>query len=119
MTPEILKRVADHIEHEHLSATLSSTDRYALTLLNHINTISACVPGSQSAKIFTRNEIRSYFGEFGLPHLFFTFNPSATHSPIFQVMVGDNAVDLTSQFPFIVPSKDRALRLAQDPGCRR
>ena len=41
--------------------------------------------------------------------------PSATHSPIFQVMVGDSAVDLTSQFPFVVPSKDRALRLTQDP----
>ena len=115
LTPEILKHVADHIEHEHSSATLSLTDRDMLTLLNHINTISARVPGSQSAKIFTRNEICSYFGEFGLPHLFFTFNPSATHSPIFQVMVGDNAVDLTSQFPFVVSSKDRALRLAQDP----
>ena len=55
LTPEILKRVADHIEHEHSSATLSSTDRDALTLLNHVNTISACVPGSQSAKIFTGN----------------------------------------------------------------
>ena len=87
LTPEILKHVANHIEHEHSSATLSSTDRDTLTVLNHVNTISARVPGSQSAKIFTRNEIHSYFGEFGLPHLFFTFNPSATHSPIFQVMI--------------------------------
>jgi hypothetical protein len=30
-------------------------------------------------------------------------------------MVGDKTVDLTSQFPFVVPSKERALRLAQDP----
>ena len=30
-------------------------------------------------------------------------------------MVGEEAIDLSSQFPFVVPSKDRALRLAQDP----
>jgi hypothetical protein len=86
-----------------------------MSLLNHVNTISARIPGSQSAKIYTRNEIRSYFSEFGLPHLYFTFNPSVTHSPIFQVMVGNRAVDLTHQFPFVVPSTERALRLVEDP----
>lgn len=30
-------------------------------------------------------------------------------------MVGDELVDLRKQFPFIVPSKERALRLAQGP----
>ena len=30
-------------------------------------------------------------------------------------MVGDELVDLRKQFPFVVPSKERALRLAQDP----
>ena len=94
LSPDILKRVANHIERENTLDTFSSTDRDAMMLLNHVNTISARIPGSQSAKIFTRNEIRSYFGEFGLPHLFFTFNPSATHSPIFQVMVGEEAIDL-------------------------
>ena len=86
-----------------------------MSLLNHVNTISACIPRSQSAKIYTQNEIRSYFGEFGLPQLYFTFNPSATHSPNFQAIVGDRNIDLTKQFPFVVPSKERALWLAQDP----
>ena len=70
LSPDILKRVANHIERENTLDTLSSTDRDAMMLLNHVNTISARIPGSQSAKIFTRNEIRSYFGEFNLPHLF-------------------------------------------------
>jgi hypothetical protein len=30
-------------------------------------------------------------------------------------MVGDQSIDLTTRFPFLVPSKDRALCLAQDP----
>ena len=86
-----------------------------MNLLKHVNTISARIPGSQSSKIFIRNEIRSYFSKFGLPHIYFTLNPSVTHNPIFQVMVGDTSVDLTSQFPFLVPSTENALRIAQDP----
>ena len=115
LSPDVLKHVATHLEQEHSLDTLSSTDRDVMSLLNHVNTISARLPGSQSAKIFTQNEIRSYFSEFSLPHLFFTFNPSATHSPIFQVMVGEEVIDLTSQFPYVIPTKERALRLAQDP----
>ena len=30
-------------------------------------------------------------------------------------MFGDHSVDLTSRFPFLVPSTERALRLAKDP----
>ena len=115
LSSDVLCRLASHLESEGSSHVLTAVEQDALGLLRHVNTISARIPGSQSAKIFTRNEIRSYFGEFGLPQLYFTFNPSVTHNPIFQVMVGDQSVDLTSQFPFVVPSKDRALRLAQDP----
>src|SRR6202042_2302034 len=86
-----------------------------MDLLKQLNMVSAQIPGSQASKIFVRNEIRSYFSEFGLPHIYFTFNPSVTHSPIFQVMFGDQSIDLTSRFPFLVPSNERALRLAKDP----
>jgi Helitron helicase-like domain at N-terminus len=41
--------------------------------------------------------------------------PSVTHSPIFQVMVGDHSVNLSNRFPFLVPSSKRARRLAKDP----
>ena len=115
LSSDVLCRLADHLENEGSSHVLMPIEKDALSLLRHVNTISARIPGSQAAKIFTRNEIRSYFGEFGLPQLYFTCNPSVTHSPIFQVMVGDDMVDLSSQFPFIVPSKERALRLAEDP----
>src|SRR6202167_3704692 len=86
-----------------------------MDLLKQVNTVSAQIPGSQASKIFVRNEIRSYFSEFGLPHIYFTFNPSATHSPIFQVMFGDQSIDLTSRLPFLVPSNERAQHLAKDP----
>ncbi|KAH0826494.1 hypothetical protein J3R83DRAFT_5498 [Lanmaoa asiatica] len=71
--------------------------------------------GSEASKIYIRNEIHSYFTYFGLPHLFFTFNPSVAHSPIFQVMYGDVSVNLSERFPCMVSARDRAIRLAQDP----
>jgi hypothetical protein len=96
VSPDVLCSLADHLEHEGKLSSLTSEEKNAMDLLNQVNTISARIPCSQASKIFTRNEIRSYFNEFGLPHIYFTFNPSVTHSPIFQVMVGDHSVDLTS-----------------------
>ena len=113
--PDVLQSLADHLQQEKKLGTLTSAERHAMDLLKQVNTISARIPGSQASKIFTRNEIRSYFSEFGLPHIYFTMNPSVTHNPIFQVMVGDQTVDLSNRFPFLVPSHERALRLALDP----
>ena len=49
------------LEREGFVQHLSPVEQDALTLLNHVNTISARIPSSQASKIFTRNEIRSYF----------------------------------------------------------
>jgi len=50
-----------------------------------------------------------------MPQLYFTANPSARHSPIFQIMYGDTNVDLTKRFPQLVPSREWAVRLANNP----
>ena len=113
--PEILNQVAFHLEQEHKLSEMSHEEKNALSLLQHVNTISARIPGSEASKIYIRNEIRSYYGYFSLPHLFFTFNPSVAHSPIFQVMFGDHTVDLSERFPRLVSARERAIRLAQDP----
>ena len=112
---DVLRSVADHLEHEGKYENLSSEQKSALDLLKHVNTIAARIPGSQAAKIFMRNEIRSYCGFFGLPHIYITLNPNAAHSPIFQVMFGDETVDLTKRFPILVSARERAIRLAKDP----
>ncbi|THU90071.1 hypothetical protein K435DRAFT_821225 [Dendrothele bispora CBS 962.96] len=86
-----LKNLASRIDKEKFISSPSDDERKAFHLLKEVNTVAARVPGSQSTKVHIRNEIRSYFGYFGLPHLFFTFNPCAVHSPIFQVIYGDNS----------------------------
>ncbi|KIM39065.1 hypothetical protein M413DRAFT_39441, partial [Hebeloma cylindrosporum] len=115
ISPDTLLNLAKHLETEKSFSDLTAEEKYALELLQKVNTISARIPGSQASKIFIRNEIRNYFSFFGLPQIFFTFNPSAAHSPIFQVMFGDKTIDLSSRFPKTVSGRERALRLAKDP----
>ena len=110
-----LRSVADHLENEGKYNNLTAEQKNAMDLLKHVNTIAARIPGSQAAKIFMRNEIRSYCGFFGLPHIYITLNPSAAHSPIFQLIFGDEMVDLSKRFPILVSARERALRLAKDP----
>ena len=112
---DVIRSVADHLEHEGKYNDLTHEQKAALDLLKHVNTIAARIPGSQAVKIFMRNEIRSYCGFFGLPHLYITLNPNAAHSPIFQLMFGDKTVDLSKRFPVLVSARERALRLAKDP----
>ena len=113
--PTVLHNLANRLEKEHTLSNLSAEEKNAMSLLKYVNTIAARIPGSHASKILVRNEICSYFGFFGLPHLFFTFNPNPAHSPIFQVIYGDSTVDLTSRFPRLVSARERAIRLAKDP----
>ncbi|KIM66479.1 hypothetical protein SCLCIDRAFT_62648, partial [Scleroderma citrinum Foug A] len=86
VSPEILNRLATCLENESSFSDLFTEEKGAMNLLKHVNTIAACIPGSHASKILVHNEICNYFGYFGLPQLFFTFNPNPAHSPIFQVM---------------------------------
>lgn len=113
--PAGISHLANRIEHKSSLSNLSDQDKNVLNLLAQVNTIASHILGSQASKMLIRNEIRNYFGYFGLPHIYFTFNPSAAHSPIFQVMFGDKTVDLSERFPHVVPGRERAIRLAKDP----
>ena len=105
ISPEILNHVASHLEQEHKVADMSHEEKHAFGLLQHVNTISACITGSEASKIYIHNEIHSYYGYFGLPHLFFTFNPSVAHSPIFQVKLCLVTVPLTYLIDFLTSSQ--------------
>lgn len=115
VSSQALADLASVLEREQTCKDMTSEQKDAFELLKQTNLIAARIPGSQAAKLFSRNEIRSYFGHIGLPHIYLTFNPPAAHSPIFQVMFGDSSVDLNLRFPKMPDSKERALRLAKDP----
>ncbi|KAG2128941.1 uncharacterized protein EDB93DRAFT_1066799, partial [Suillus bovinus] len=115
VTPPLLECIAYKLEHEGKLLNPSADEHQAFELLQQVNTLSAHVPGSQASKIHVRNEIRNYYGYFGLPHIFFTFNPSPAHSPILQVMYKDKSIDLSHRFPVMLSGCEHALCLAQDP----
>ncbi|KAG1894485.1 uncharacterized protein F5891DRAFT_897736, partial [Suillus fuscotomentosus] len=115
VSENVLRNLADRLEQECKLSDLTPEEKSAFGLLRQVSTMSTRIPGSQASKIFVRNEIRNYFGYFGLPHIFFTFNPSAVHSPIFQVMYGDQTVDLSARFPCVPSGHSWAIRLAHDP----
>ncbi|KAG2134070.1 hypothetical protein DEU56DRAFT_712902, partial [Suillus clintonianus] len=115
LSPSVIQSAAHHLENERNMSDMNDQQKKALHLLQHVNTISAKIPGSQAFKTFIRSEIRGFMGSFGLPTLYFTANPNPLHNPIFQVMCGDVTVDLTERYPVLVPTHERALRLARDP----
>ncbi|KAJ7054738.1 hypothetical protein C8F01DRAFT_995256, partial [Mycena amicta] len=117
LTPELVMSVANQLQkdnRDHLN-TASDSERKVYDLLGEVQSISAKLPGSNAAKIACRAQIRGYMGLFGMPSLFWTCNPSAVHSPIFQVIYGDTSVDLTQRFPRLSDYNERAIRLARDP----
>lgn len=115
LTPDTITAVAKHIENEGRLSNLTVEQLHAFDLLKEVNTIAARIPGSEASKLTARAEIRNYTGFFGLPALYFTANPNAAHSPIFQLMCGDTSVNLDECFPLLASSTKRAMRLARDP----
>ncbi|KAJ7737666.1 hypothetical protein B0H16DRAFT_1325742, partial [Mycena metata] len=93
----------------------SQEERKVFELLKEVKAISAKIPGSSASKLSSRNQIRGYMGLFGMPIIFFTYNPNAVHSAMFQVIFGDDHVDLKARFPTLVEYNERVRRLAKDP----
>ncbi|THU89846.1 hypothetical protein K435DRAFT_677039, partial [Dendrothele bispora CBS 962.96] len=110
-----LLQLSKKIETEKSINNLTPSEKNAMSLLSQVKTITSHIPGSSGAKLRMRNEIKSYFGYFGMPHLYFTFNPSAVHSPLMQVIFGDESIDLDLRFPSVPEPHTRAIRVAADP----
>ncbi|KAG1816970.1 hypothetical protein DFJ58DRAFT_739661 [Suillus subalutaceus] len=91
VSSNVLRTLADRLEQECKVSSLTPEEQNAFKLLRQVNTMS------------TVSQVHSH------PRYF------AAHSPIFQVMYGDQAVDLSAHFPFVPPSRTRAIRLAHDP----
>ncbi|KIJ24997.1 hypothetical protein M422DRAFT_193996 [Sphaerobolus stellatus SS14] len=115
LSADLIKSVAIHLQREQPYNDLSPKQRDVFDLLKNVNTIATKIPGSQASKLLLRNEIRSYTTLFGLPHIYLTMNPNPVHSPIFQVMFGDEEIDLSKRFPELAEPTERAHRLAKDP----
>ena len=115
LNPSLVQSVAGHLEKEGNNDNLSNDQKKVFDVLNQLTAAASKVPGSKSAKVSHRNNIRSYVGKFGIPHLFVTLNPIAAYSPSFRVFLGNEEVDLSQRCPELLPRSEQAKRLAEDP----
>jgi hypothetical protein len=115
ITPETLQAISSIIENEGKMSNLTVKQKSAFELLSYVNVISAHQPGSHASKLKCRSTIRDYMGYWGIAHVYLTINLCAAHSQIFQISFGGCSVDLTKQYPSLVPHGERAIRVAMDP----
>ncbi|EJD44469.1 hypothetical protein AURDEDRAFT_65321, partial [Auricularia subglabra TFB-10046 SS5] len=115
VTSEQIKQVGLHLSTRGSYDGVSADDRNVLELLRLVEAVAAKVPGGYATKVSLRRNIYSFMRHFGVPHVFLTLNPSPVHSPIFQLMFGDTAIDLSLRYPKVVDSVTRSIRVARDP----
>lgn len=115
ISPEQISRVARLLEGGGRFTDIESGDSVVLRLLRIVDTIAAKVPGSHISKVALRKKIFAYMRHFGLPMLYLTANPNPVHSPLFQVLFGDERIDLAEIYPYVVDSVTQSLRVARDP----
>ncbi|KAE8250834.1 hypothetical protein A4X13_0g4339 [Tilletia indica] len=115
LDPPVIKSIAEHIARGGTLNTLVGVEAQVFKLLNKCNLVSAKVPGSRAIMNRARSDIRAMIGHFGIFQLFLTVNPSATHSPVFHIFYGDQTIKLDTSRPTLPPSKERAIRVADDP----
>ncbi|KAE8232547.1 hypothetical protein CF326_g2420 [Tilletia indica] len=115
LDPPVIKGIAEHIAHGGSLNTLVGVEAQVFRLLSKCNLVSAKVPGSRAIMNRARSDIRAMIGHFGIFQLFLTINPSATHSPVFHIFYGDRSIKLDTSRPDLPTSKERAIRVADDP----
>ncbi|KAE8238159.1 hypothetical protein A4X06_0g8967, partial [Tilletia controversa] len=82
LTPSLVKRISDHLQHGGSLNTLIGDERRIFALIKKCQVVSAHVPGSRAIMIRARADIRAYVGHHGIFHLFLTLNPGPSHSPV-------------------------------------
>ncbi|CAD7066147.1 unnamed protein product [Tilletia caries] len=115
LTPSLVKRISDHLQHGGSLNTLIGDERRIFALIKKCQVVSAHVPGSRAIMIRARADIRAYVGHHGIFHLFLTLNPGPSHSPVFQIFYGDKTVNLDIKAPSVPTSQNRGIRVADDP----
>ncbi|EJD34425.1 hypothetical protein AURDEDRAFT_76182, partial [Auricularia subglabra TFB-10046 SS5] len=115
VTPEQIKRVAEHLQGGGTYSSVNPDDANVLNLLKVVEAVAAKVPGTHGAKLELRRSIFAYARHISIPHVFFTMNPNPVHNPLFHLMCGDVTVDLAERYPKVADAIQRSLRVAADP----
>ncbi|KAE8220552.1 hypothetical protein CF319_g5935 [Tilletia indica] len=113
--PALVRRVSEHVSRGGSLGTLAGDELLIFSVLKKCELVSANVPGSKAVMNRARADIKAYVGRYGIFQLFLTLNPGPTHSPVFQIFFGDRSITLDARAPKLPSSKERSVRVADDP----
>ncbi|TEB38498.1 hypothetical protein FA13DRAFT_1581299, partial [Coprinellus micaceus] len=119
VSADAVKAVATHFKHKNLGPAFfePSDEDHALVqkLLYQVNYVSRGVPGTNSARLTMRNQIRGMIVSLGVPQLFITLNPSDNRNPIVKFLSGAD-IDIDNLLDIDVPDYwDQSCTVARNP----
>ncbi|KAJ3915079.1 hypothetical protein F5877DRAFT_474, partial [Lentinula edodes] len=82
VTPTAVAAVAERFARGDMVSFRNSEERTVLELMQQVNLVTSSVPGSSSALVNMRNEIRALMIDQGLPSFYITINPADVYNPL-------------------------------------
>lgn len=94
---------------------VSEEEKRVLKLMKQVKLVTSRVPGSSSARVALRNEIRALAISKGIPSFFVTINPADVYNPLVKFLAGSE-IDVDALLPEQVPdSWEQSTLIARNP----
>jgi hypothetical protein len=90
VSADAVHRVSERVAHGDYATAYDDEEKRVLTLMKEVNVVTSHVPGSSSARLMMRNEIRGLMIRLGLPSFYLTLNPGDVFNPVVKLLAGAN-----------------------------
>ena len=115
VSSEAVGHVLERIEKGEGVTARTDDEQKVLRLMKEVNLVTAKVPGSSSARVAMRNEIRALTMTHGMPSFYITINPADTHNPIVKFLAGAD-IDVDKMLQDQVPNYwEQSILLSSNP----
>jgi hypothetical protein len=88
VSADAVHRVSERVARGDYMTAYDEEEKRVLVLMKEVNVITSHVPGSSSARLMLRNEIRALMIRLGLPSFYLTLNPGDVFNPIVKLLAG-------------------------------
>ncbi|KAI0649228.1 hypothetical protein C8Q79DRAFT_878531, partial [Trametes meyenii] len=92
-----------------------SEEKRVVELMKEVQLVNRNVPGTSSARIAMRNEIRAMMASHGMPNFYLTINPADIYNPVVKLLSGAD-IDVDELLPEDVPDPwEQSILIAKNP----
>ncbi|KAJ7710812.1 hypothetical protein B0H17DRAFT_901546, partial [Mycena rosella] len=115
VSPEVVQKVSERVANGESPVPKNDVERKVLNLLKQVNGVASSVPGSSTARVAMRNEIRGLMIKEGLPSFYITINPADVFNPMVKFLAGDE-IHIDALLPEQVSNYwDQSVLVAKNP----